>query len=145
MASAVNVSCPANDENNLTCDHMPPNAFDIGWEENPEYAEGKRPGTLCWSGRDPLGVLTEYRAVPRRGEFTFYEPQKDQDDPSGKTERTVIMCENGWTLTRIERPREVLRNWNEDEVYMASDISGDQGDSEMAELTTQLKEWYLVE
>jgi hypothetical protein len=141
MASMVNVSCPANENDNLTCDHVPPNGFDIGWEENPEYEEGKRPGTLCWSILDQSGVLTEYRAVPRRGEFTFYEPQKNQDDPSGKTEKTVIISENGWTLTRIETPGVVRLNLNEDEAYMASNISGDQGDIEMAELTRQLAEW----
>jgi hypothetical protein len=116
-----------------------PEGYDIEWRKNMEYEEGKRPGTLCWTVEDSPGQYSYYEAVPRPGKFAFHEPQRDR--PFRREETTVIMSKNGWTMTRIEHAGEVRLNLNEDEAYMASNISGDQGDIEMAELTRQLAEW----
>jgi len=89
--------------------------------------------------KDQHDVYSYYEAVPRIGEFAFHEPQKD--NPFRNTETTVIMSENGWTMTKIVKDKQVGLQLNEDEVYMASNQSGGQVGSEMADLIRQLENW----
>ena len=133
------VYCPSTRNHQLTCAHVHQEGYDIEWRKNPDYTVGKRPGTLCWTVKDQHDVYSYYEAVPRIGEFAFHEPLKD--DPFGRTETTVIMSKNGWTMTKITEGRQVRLELNEDEVYMASNRSGDQGGSEMADLIRQLENW----